>query len=111
MKRYKHYDSMWAWLLDLIKGDPVARQYEKVEDAIRTQSQSVADAEADRILCDFYTERVNTIDPHTDWWGFADAKQKQVDHTASWTRNVQRVEEAKAKVEAAKVRMKEVSNG
>jgi hypothetical protein len=35
-----------------------------------------ADSETARLKADFYAAIVVKTDPHADWWGFADAKQK-----------------------------------
>lgn len=58
--------------------------------------------EFNRTMGNFYTERVLDIDPHQDWWAFAEAKQKQYDHQLDFVRYEKRSQEADAKVEANK---------
>jgi hypothetical protein len=77
-------------------------QYERVEKSIRAKAQLVSDLEFHKTMQSFYTERVLEIDPHVDWWDFADAKQKQHDHQMDCIHLERRVAEAEAKVEATK---------
>lgn len=100
----KHYDSMWPWLLDIIRTDKERQRKERVEDAAKARAHAAADVEAERLMCDFYTDRVASIDHETHWWEYAEAKQKQADHTAAWQRATDKAIEAEAKLEAEKVR-------
>lgn len=77
-------------------------QYERVEKSIRAKAQLVSDLEFHRTMQSFYTERVFDIDHNTDWWDYAEAKQKQHDHQMDCLRLEKRVAEAEAKVEATK---------
>lgn len=85
-----------------VSDNRIRRRYEKIEKAIREKAQLVSDMEFHRTMSNFYTERVLEIDPHSDWWGFADAKQKQHDHQIDFTRYSKAVQEADAKVIASK---------
>lgn len=85
-----------------LRGNRVRKQYERVEKAIREKAQLASDMEFNRTMASFYTERVMDIDPHKDWWNFAEAKQKQYDHQLDFVRYEKRTEEADAKVEANK---------
>jgi 7-keto-8-aminopelargonate synthetase-like enzyme len=96
----KQHTTLWGLLREIVVGDPVKKQYERVETAIKTKAQKVSDAEFNRTMANFYTDRVLGIDPHQDWWDFADAKQKQYDHQTACVKNDQQVNEAHARVEA-----------
>lgn len=85
-----------------LRGNRVRKQYQRVEKAIREKAQMVSELEFNRTMGNFYTERVLDIDPHQDWWGFADAKQKQYEHQNDFLRYEKRIEEADAKVEGNK---------
>lgn len=85
-----------------MRNNRVRKQYERVEKSILEKAQLVSDLEFNRTMSDFYTERVMDIDPHTDWWSFAEAKQKQHDHQNDFVRYKKRIHEADAKVEANK---------
>lgn len=85
-----------------LRSNRVRKQYERVETAIRAKAQLVSDLEFNRTMSNFYTERVFDIDPHTDWWAFAEAKQKQCDHQNDFVQYENRILEADAKVEANK---------
>jgi hypothetical protein len=56
------------------------REYEKIEAAIRTEARLASEAEFHRTMSDWYTKQLDAIDPHADWWGFAQTKQKEQDH-------------------------------
>lgn len=88
------------YLIEFLFGDPIKRQYERIEAAAKRKAEAVADAELHRTLANFYTMRVMTIDPHIDWWGFADAKQKQHEHQVACIKFDHEVEEAHAQVQA-----------
>lgn len=94
----KQHSTVWGLLREVIVGDPVKKQYERVEDSIKTKAKRVSDAEFNRTMANFYTERVMAIDPHIDWWDFADAKQKQYDHQIECVKNDRQVDEAQARV-------------
>lgn len=106
----KQHPTLWSMLREIVFGDPVKKQYERVEQAIRAKAQRVSDAEFNRTMANFYTERVLAIDPHTDWWDFADAKQKQYDHQNDCVKNDKRVEEAHVIVEAEAQRFHAIRN-
>ena len=80
----------------------IRRQYERVEKAIRDKASLASNLEFHRTMSNFYTERVLDIDPHTDWWDFANAKQKQYDHQEDFGIYEKRILEADAKVAANK---------
>ena len=85
-----------------LRSNRVRKQYERVEKSICVKAQLVSDLEFSRTMSNFYTERVLDIDPHKDWWAFAEAKQKQYDHRNDFTLYEKRIEEADAKVEGNK---------
>ena len=80
----------------------VDRYHGKVEDAIRRKALSVANVEFHRTMGNFYGEMLMEIDPHQDWWGFANAKQKQHNHHNDFLMQQQRVDEGNVKVLACK---------
>ena len=83
---------------------------QKVQDAMRVLSRRIADAEFHRTMAGFYTDRVIATNPHVDWWGFADAKQKQYDHQLDCLAEEKRTEEARAVVEARKAELAKLRN-
>lgn len=85
-----------------LRSNRVRKQYERVEKSICAKAQLVSDLEFSRTMSNFYTERVLDIDPHKDWWAFADSKQKQYDHQKDFVRVEQLLLEAEAKVSAQK---------
>lgn len=94
-------------VLNFIRGmfceNRVRESYIKLERAMRTKAKFVSDLEFHRSMVDFYTSRVQEIDPYNDWWNFADSKQKQYDHQQDLLVYEKRVEEADAKVAARKL--------
>lgn len=67
-------------LRDMLHRKRVDRAQKRLEHAVRAKARASADAQFNREMANFYTERVLQIDPHTAWWDFADAKQKQFDY-------------------------------
>lgn len=100
----KHYTSLWALLRDAVMGDPINKQYEAVEEAIKAKAERASAAEFNRTMANFYTSRVGSLDPHTHWWDFADAKQKQYNHQEAFIHNEQQTVEAQAIVDAQTAR-------
>lgn len=91
-----------ATIRSTMRNNRVRKQYQLVEKSILEKAQLVSDLEFNRTMSNFYTERVMDIDPHTDWWSFAEAKQKQYDHQNDFVRYEKRIHEVDAKVEANK---------
>lgn len=92
-------------------GDPAKNEYERVQAAMRVLSRRIADTEFHRTMANFYTGRVLELDPHTQWWEFAEAKQKQHDHQTDCIFEEGRVAEARELVEARTAQFKAVLAG
>lgn len=75
---------------DLFLGDAERAQYEREQREQRLKAREEAEAEYHRRMANFYTDRVLAIDQHTDWWGYAEAKQKQYDHQCECLRHERR---------------------
>lgn len=108
--------TVWGLIVNTLRANRVQKQYERVESAIKAQAQCVSDAEFNRTMANFYTERVLALDPHNidQVWAFADAKQKQHDHQQDCLRHESYGAEARARVDAEKQRfhtMQEKNNG
>lgn len=85
---------------ETVFGDPYTELFAKVEKATHQKAQLVADAEFNRTMANFYTERVMNLDPHTQWWEFAQAKDKQYEYQMEYVALERRIEEAEKKVQA-----------
>lgn len=92
--------SILQLIRDTVRHSRIQNRYEKVEQAIKNKARIISDLEFHRTMSNFYTERVMDINPHEDWWAFAQAKQKQYDHQMDFTIIERKVEEAEAKVVA-----------
>ncbi len=68
---------------------------ELIDRRINRATELCGDAEVKRVEADFYTGIVLTIDPHTDWWTFANRKQKQIDAQHEYLVLVKKAESAK----------------
>lgn len=79
--------------VDVLFPSPEQRAYERQKKVVHVCAHHQSQAEYHRLLADFYTERVMSIDPHTDWWAFAEAKQKQYDHQTECLLYTQRAEQ------------------
>lgn len=84
-----------------LKDNKTRPLYDRVEKQIRKKAQLMGDLEYHRTMSNFYTDRVLEIDHNTDWWNFAEAKQKQADHQEDFLAYENKIKEADAKVQAA----------
>lgn len=81
-------------------GNPVQDAYEKLQAAIRKQAHHIGEAQYHLTMRQFYGERVKALDPHTDWWEFAEAKQKWYEHQEDYTAECAKADECDATVAA-----------
>ena len=94
-------------LVEAVRGDPITKQYERVEKAVKALAKSVSDAEFNRTMANFYTERVASINPYAgpaEALEFSDAITKQFEHQHACVANDSSVEEARKVVEAETAR-------
>lgn len=96
----KRKDNLLRMLIDAVRGDPIKKQYERVEAAVKIKAERVSDAEFNRTMTNFYTQRSASINHETHWWEYADAKQKEHDHTQAWQHAAQSAAEAETRADA-----------
>ena len=72
---------------------------DKLDLALQRYAEFLGEAEAHRVLADHYTTAVLDVDPNTNWWRFAELKQKQHEHQTSHTPYMQRAEQARETME------------
>ena len=87
--------------------DRARRAYTQIEKAIRKKAELISEREFHLEMAHFYTSRVSSIDPHKEWWDFADSKQKEFDNQRAASVLNRQVEEAEAKVAAYRIRYQE----
>lgn len=106
----RQHNTVIGLLREAVFGDPVEKQYARVEAAIKVKAQCVSDAEFNRTMANFYTDRVLHLNPHdiNQVWDFAAAKQKQHDHQTACSRHENLTAEAQARVDAETQRFKEI---
>jgi len=75
----KHHDSLGKLLRDMVFGDPVKKQWEKVEAALKAYADAVGRNATNATNAAFYTQHVCNLNPNSDWWPFAESKDKQVE--------------------------------
>lgn len=91
-------------LRELFHPGRVQKQKERVLKAAKAYARALSDAEFERCMADYYTQRVDATDPHLDWCGFAEVKQKQFDHAADYAQYERRAQTAQAKLRAEEAR-------
>lgn len=96
--------------ISVIFGDPLKNQYQKIELAIKAKAQLVSDLEFNNVMEDFYCARCMVIDPHTDWWGFAEAKEKQAEYRKQLERLYKKVLAADAYAKAQEAAFKKLQD-
>lgn len=95
--------SVLAAIRESFQSRRVKGAYAKLEDAIKDKAELVGKAEFCRTMANFYTGRVANIDPHRQWWDFADAKEKQYSHQLQCIALEAKIEEASKLIEARTV--------
>ena len=100
MRSKKPRNTLRQLVTSFLRIDTVRRRQEKIEQAARRKAEIHSDFIYHDAMRSFYEERVAQIDPHTDWWEFADAKQKHQDNRELADHYLKLSNEAQAKVEA-----------
>lgn len=98
---------MFKTLRKYLSSDRSRQIYGQIEKAIQKRAQLVSEREFHLEMAKFYTSRVNTINPHEEWWDFADSKQKEFDNAKAAKSLSRHVEEATAKVAAYRAKYSE----
>jgi len=96
--------------ISVIFGDPLKNQYQKIELAIKAKAQLISDHEFNKVMENFYIARCVAIDPHRDWWGFAEAKEKQAEYRKQLERLHKKVLAADAYVKAQEAAFKKLQD-
>ena len=91
-------------------GNPLARAREKLEDEQRVLAHRSAEMHYADAMRNFYNRQVSTVDPHKDWWRFADMKQKHQEQFEHYTRCADRVAESEARVAALQNEVSKLEN-
>ena len=100
MRSKKPRNTFRQLVASFLRIDTVRRRQEKIERAARYKAEIHSDFTFHEAMRSFYQERVAQIDPHTNWWEFADAKQKHQDNHELADHYLKLCNEAQAKVEA-----------
>ena len=91
-------------------GDPAKNQFQKIELAIRKSAQLVSDHEYNRVMHAFYTNRADTTDPHSDWWEFAQAKEKQKEYREEMDKLSKKIASADARLNGMQAAYRKLTN-
>ena len=78
MKRH-HNDSLFKLIRDAVIGDPLHKQWERVEEALKRYAEAVGRERTVTLQAAFFTTHVTNLNPNYDWRLFADAKDSQVE--------------------------------
>lgn len=95
-------------LIHAVRGNGALRLQEKVDEAAKTLAARRGESEVSRYMMQFFMDRADNIDPVDDWWGYAQARQKQEDHMQDLRINQRRVEECWARLEALTEQLKKL---
>lgn len=110
MQPFRMLYTVALMFVSVIFGDPLKNQYERVELAIKAKAQLISDHEFNKVMENFYITRCGAIDPHTDWWGFAEAKEKQTEYRKQLEKLHKKVLEANAFVKAQEAAFKKLQD-
>lgn len=76
------------------------QQKERLDKAVKRAAELYGEAEATRIMRDYYRDAATKIDPHKDWWAFAETKHKETEYDNDLDVLYRDANEAAARVEA-----------
>jgi hypothetical protein len=91
-------------LRELLFDSRLHSQKARVERALLSNAQLLADIQYQATLIVFYNSYLCDLDPFGNWWEFADIKQKLHDHQELHLMLSKRMEESRAKLTAEKER-------
>ena len=95
-------------IMQTVRGSRRDRQKERLETAVRRAAELYGEAEATRIMRDYYRDAATKIDPHKDWWAFAETKHKEAEHDNELDVLYRDANEAAARVEAEQAKLREM---
>lgn len=72
--------SFFKILIELFIGTPEKRAKQRIRDAQQRFAEMDSHRHFHAQMADFFTDRVLSIDPWQDHWGFADARADQLHH-------------------------------
>lgn len=81
------------------------QQKERLDKAVKLAAELYGEAEATRIMRDYYRDAATKIDPHKDWWAFAETKHKETEHDNDLDVLYRDPNEAAARVEAEQAKL------
>lgn len=81
------------------------QQKERLDKAVKHAAELYGEAEATRIMRDYYRDAATKIDPHKDWWAFAETKHKETEYDNDLDVLYRDASEAAARVEAEKAKL------
>ena len=84
------------------------KQKERLDKAVRKAAELYGEAVAARIMRDYYRDTAAKIDPHKEWWAFAETKHKEAEHDSDMSALYRDADEAAARVEAEQAKLKEL---
>lgn len=67
-------------IINILFGDQVSRARSRVKDAAEDLARKNAEVQFHQYLKYFHQDLAAQTDPETNWWTFADHKQKAYDH-------------------------------
>lgn len=89
-----------------VRNSRTRNRKERLERAVLKAAELYGQAEATRIMRDYYRDAASKIDPHKDWWAFAETKHKETEYDNDLDVLYRNANEAAARVEALKELLK-----
>lgn len=97
-------------LIKYFLDDRISRARTRMKDAAEVSARQHAEVKYHSYLHYFHEDIATYIDPNTNWWTFADHKQKSLDHSNEMSRWMDRATTADAKLNAAALRLNKLRN-
>lgn len=107
----KRYDSLWAMLKDALFGCPIQKQEERVDYAVTRHAEALGDIQFAYMMRKHYADLAQSIKPDINWWGYANAKEKEKHYEELYQANCERAAELSAKMDAERARLATIRAG
>lgn len=84
-------------VIQCLRNNRRQKQKERLDNAVCRAAELYGGAVAARIMRDYYRDAATKIDPHKDWWAFAEAKHKEAEYDNDLTMLYRHADEAAAR--------------
>ena len=104
-------DNLFRMLRDAIMGDPIERQRERVEAAVKAEAEARGDVLVAKHMRDYYSNQARLTNPEFKWRQYADLRDKQQAYSDELEVLTADHDALRARADAEKARLLQLLNG